>query len=77
MTKGRSLLGLAPLVLAAITAGCAPAYYSYSGCSIDCGYCPPPPLPYTRYDHCACHACAVQRHLAAGAAAAQPIDTAD
>lgn len=53
-----------------VAAGCAPAYHEYSGCCVDCGYCPPPPLPYTQYDECVCHSCAVSNYLTA---APQPV----
>jgi len=46
------------------TSGCAPAYHDYSGCSIDCRYCPLPPLPYKHYKECVCHSCAASQHLA-------------
>ncbi len=47
-----------------LTGGCAPAYHDYSGCYIDCHYCPLPPLPYEQYKDCVCHSCAASRHLA-------------
>lgn len=58
---------------AALTMGCAPAYYRYSGCCVDCQYCPLPPLPYANYNECVCHSCAAQPYLnAVAAASAQP-----
>lgn len=52
----------AALTVAAFV-GCAPAYHSYSGCYVDCKYCPPPPLPYRLYDGCVCHSCAAAKYL--------------
>ena len=60
----------AGILLAA--SGCAPAYYDYLGCYIDCKYCPLPPLPYTQYNDCVCRSCAASRHLAIQPA---PVDT--
>jgi hypothetical protein len=51
------------LLLTTLVAGCATAYHCYSGCRIDCRYCPPPPLPYSDYAGCACHSRAVSRYL--------------
>ena len=51
------------LVVATLLCGCAPAYHSYSGCCVDCKYCPPPPLPYTQYDECVCHSCAAAPYI--------------
>jgi len=48
---------------AAVTVGCAPAYHCYSGCHVDCKYCPPPPLPYLLYEGCVCHSCAARPYL--------------
>lgn len=53
---------LAPAATALLL-GCAPAYHSYSGCYVDCHYCPSPPLPYAHYDQCVCHPCVVQSYL--------------
>jgi len=53
-------LGPAAMVIAT---GCAPAYFDYSGCQINCRYCPPPPLPYTCYPDCVCHSCAASKYL--------------
>jgi len=53
---------LAPLTVA-LAGGCAPAYHSNSDCRVSCKYCPPPPLPYARYDECVCHSSAASRYL--------------
>ena len=53
---------LAPLAMLLI-AGCAPAYYDYSDCYIDCKYCVPSPLPYTQYEGRTCHACVASPYL--------------
>jgi hypothetical protein len=53
---------ITPLLMA-VVAGCAPAYYSYSGCYVDCKYCTPPPLPYVHYEGCVCHSCAASKYL--------------
>lgn len=47
-THARRWLGL---ILLASLAGCAQAYRSYP-CGVHYGYCPDPPLPYTRYFGC-------------------------
>ena len=44
--------------------GCAPAYHCYSGCRVNCKYCPPRPLEYSSYCGCTCHSCQAQRYLA-------------
>lgn len=49
------------------TAGCAPAYHTYSGCQVDCRYCAPPALPYTKYPDCDCHSRAAEEVVAATA----------
>ena len=54
-----------------LAAGCAPAYHNYSGCYVDCHYCPPPPLPYAQYNECVCHSCPVQPYLHAVAVAVE------
>ena len=46
-----------------LAAGCAPAYHDYTGCTVDCRYCPPPPLPYVHYDDCGCHSCAAMKYV--------------
>jgi hypothetical protein len=51
------------MLLITLAGGCAPAYHSYDGCSVNCRYCPPRPLPYACYDPCVCHSCAVQPYL--------------
>ncbi len=51
------------VVFGCLLGGCAPAYHSYSGCTVDCKYCVPPPLAYTHYSDCVCHSCAASRHL--------------
>lgn len=51
------------LLLLLVIGGCSPAYYRYSGCHVDCKYCPPSPLPYVHYDGCACHSCAASKYL--------------
>ena len=40
------------VVLAVLTAGCAPAYHSYRCGSIRYDYCPPAPPPYITYCGC-------------------------
>jgi hypothetical protein len=57
LTRGFALLGML------LGSGCAPAYHSYADCYIDCNYCPPPPLAYTHYDGCVCHACVASPYL--------------
>jgi len=44
--------------------GCAPAYHDYSGCYVDCRYCPLSPLPYAHYKDCVCRSRAASQHLA-------------
>lgn len=63
MTHVKTLASLVASLLMTLAAGCAPAYHSYSGCQVDCKYCAPPPLPYTRYDGCVCHSCAASKYL--------------
>jgi len=58
--KFMTRLGVLTLTLAM---GCASAYHCYSGCRVNCRYCPPPPLPYTGYPGCVCHSCAASRYL--------------
>lgn len=53
---------LASLVAVSMT-GCAAAYHSYSGCRVNCKYCPPPALPYSQYASCACHSCQTSNYL--------------
>jgi len=67
------LCALMPVIMPVVL-GCAPAYHSYSGCYVDCQYCPPPPLPYTHYDECVCHSCAAQPYLHVVAAAPELSD---
>ena len=55
-------LALAPLALTLLV-GCAPAYHCYSGCHVNCEYCPPPPLAHTQYAGCVCHSPAVAKYL--------------
>lgn len=43
--------------------GCARACHDSQHYCVDCRYCPPPPLPYTYYNECACHSCAASKHL--------------
>jgi len=43
--------------------GCAPAYHDYSGCRVNCRYCPPKPLEYPHYCGCQCHSCAASKYL--------------
>jgi len=74
MTNSKTWLrSILPLALT-LTAGCAPAYHSYSGCYVDCKYCTPSPLPYTHYEGCVCHSCAASNYLASHP---QPSDDAD
>jgi len=60
------------LLATALLTGCAPAYHSYSGCCIDCHYCPALPLPYAQYNECVCHPCAAQPYLHADGPATDP-----
>jgi len=53
---------LAAIVLMCV-GGCAPAYHSYSGCHIDCRYCPPHPLPFCNYNGCRCHSLPASNYL--------------
>ncbi len=62
MVQTKSVSGLFAALVVVVT-GCAPAYHCYKGCDVDCRYCPPPSLPYTHYDGCACHSCAVSPYL--------------
>ncbi len=62
MKNAFSLICLSSLLT--LTLGCASAYHSYSGCYVDCNYCPPPPLPYSQYDGCVCHSHAASPYLA-------------
>jgi hypothetical protein len=64
-------LGALTLTLAM---GCAPAYHCYSGCHVNCQYCPPPPLPYTSYSGCACHSCAASKYLSVLPTTVEPTD---
>ncbi len=48
-----------------LVVGCAPAYHSYSGCRINCRYCPPSPLAYPQYCEGQCHSCAASEYLVA------------
>jgi hypothetical protein len=43
--------------------GCSPACHCYSGCHVNCRYCPPLPLPYTSYSGCVCHSSAASKYL--------------
>ena len=65
------LCAVGPIAMSLVL-GCAPAYHSYSGCYVDCHYCPPPPLPHSHYDECVCHSCAAQPYLHAVADAPMP-----
>ncbi len=53
---------LAPLAML-LAVGCAPAYYDYGDYYINCNYCPAPPLPYTHFEGCVCHACVASPYL--------------
>ena len=61
MTRVQTLSSLVTALLVTLAAGCAPAYRCYSGCCVNCRYCPPPPLAYAHYDGCVCHSCAASR----------------
>lgn len=61
----------------ALLLGCAPAYRSYSGCYVDCQYCPSPPLPYRHYDQCVCQPCPAQTYLHVDAPATERAPEAD
>ncbi len=39
------------------------AYHDYSGCRVNCRYCPPKPLAYSHYCGCQCHSCAASKYL--------------
>lgn len=69
MKTATKTLCLIATVIAIAAVGCAPAYHCYSGCYVDCKYCPPPPLPYAHYNECVCHSCAAQPYLHAVAVA--------
>ncbi|GIX05093.1 MAG: hypothetical protein KatS3mg114_0962 [Planctomycetaceae bacterium] len=58
----RTAYTLAALAMT-LAMGCAPAYRCYSGCHVNCRYCPPPPLPYVCYPGCVCHSCAASQYL--------------
>ena len=73
--NAKTLIRVVALIVLASGIGCAPAYHRYSGCNADCQYCAPPPLPYTHYDGCACHACAAEPYLRAGRAAAEDAES--
>jgi hypothetical protein len=47
-----------------LTTGCGPAYHSYSGCYVNCRYCPPAPLPWSYFEGCPCHGNAASMYLA-------------
>ena len=49
--------------------GCAPGYHAFSGCWINCRYCPPPPMPYTSYNCPVCHSSAATQALNAARSA--------
>jgi hypothetical protein len=55
--------------------GCAPAYHSYSGCYVNCHYCPPPPVAYTCYEASVCHSCVAQPYLHVDSGAAEQVHT--
>lgn len=73
MSRNRLLRLLAPLQITAAL-GCAPAYHCYSGCYVNCKYCPPPPLPYSSYSDCACHSRPAEPYLHVETAAANAVD---
>ena len=58
IAKRFGLLGLLALIACL---GCSHAYRSYSPCRVECHYCAPRPLPYTHYEGCVCHSCAVSK----------------
>ena len=66
MIGSKSLPSLLASLVMVVATGCAPAYHSYSGCRVNCRYCPRAPLPYTHYDDCVCHSCAASRYLSKG-----------
>ena len=74
MKTAAKALCLIALLTVAMTVGCAPAYHSYSGCYVDCHYCPPPPMPYAHYRECVCHSCAAQPYLHAAVTAPEQPD---
>ncbi len=61
-----------------LVGGCAPAYHCYSGCRVNCKYCPPRPLAYPSYCGCQCHSCQAQRYLATHSAMhSRAVETTD
>ena len=52
--KPSSIWKLLGVVLIVSLSGCITAYHDYPGCCIPYLYCPPPPLPYVRYEGCHC-----------------------
>lgn len=60
----KSLMRVLSLLIALASAGCAPAYHSYSGACIPCRYCAPQPVPYSQYGECVCHSAAAAPYLA-------------
>lgn len=60
----KSLMRVLSLLIAAASAGCAPAYHSYSGACVPCRYCAPQPLAYGQYGECVCHSAAAAPYLA-------------
>lgn len=72
MTNAKAFVRLLGPLAIMLASGCAPQYHCYSGCNISCKFCAPPPLPYTHYEGCVCHSCAVSTYLSI-----QPLRGAD
>lgn len=64
MTNVKTCMRLLALPTMVLSMGCAPAYHSYSDCTVPCNYGAPPPLPYTHYDDCVCHSHAASVYVA-------------
>ena len=77
LTRTKMLVRLLGPLAMVIASGCAPAYHDYSGCHIDCRYCPPPPLPYACYPDCVCHSCAASNYLSVAPLGTDEIAPAD
>jgi hypothetical protein len=63
MIKVRIIARIAGSLVLILAAGCASQYHGYADCCVACGYCVPPPLPYTPYPGCVCRASAAAPYL--------------
>lgn len=71
--KSRSVrLRLFGMIVLIFVGGCAPAYHSYSGCRVNCKYCPLCPLPYCQYKECVCHSCAASKYMVTSSTRFEP-----